>query len=304
MTLQDGRLPQQASDEEVSPRVRGFERIFVSATALVCGAFLVLYAVLGPLVLGVLQYRTSQSGEWQLMGNDLVNLVLVAPICVLGGILHLRESKAAKYFLILPSIYLLYTGLTVGIGMEWSHPAYTGNSEQFFWIFMTLAIGGLILLVFGLQMFSPADAPSFNPKRVKIYAGLMALFLIIFAFMWLSEIGTVVTMGDTETGSYSAAPNVFWVIKYFDLTLSIPLGLIGMYMLVTRPKAAFPVLMLFFGFFTTMVTAVNAIAWMMFLNNDPELQSFALVLFGVMALFIWGGFLFLVKDKLHRGKTA
>ena len=72
-------------------------------------------------------------------------------------------------------------------------------------------------------------------------------FLVLFAFMWIGEVLEVVQTGDTSTGSYQSSPVTFWTIKCLDLGLTIPLGFIGMYLLLTRPKQAYPLLLLFFG---------------------------------------------------------
>src|SRR5208283_5333692 len=106
-------------------------RYAVGTIALVCGLDLVLIAVLGPLGTGAIQYRTSQSGIWQLEGNDLANLVLMVPLLLVGGLLQLAKKDASKYFLVLTPITLMYTGLSYGIGEEWGNPAYSGNVQNF-----------------------------------------------------------------------------------------------------------------------------------------------------------------------------
>ena len=46
-------------------------------------ALIVGYAVLGPLILDVIHFRTSVSGLSQVRGGDLAALVIVVPVC--GG---------------------------------------------------------------------------------------------------------------------------------------------------------------------------------------------------------------------------
>ncbi|MFX0092208.1 MAG: hypothetical protein ACFFBD_10640, partial [Candidatus Hodarchaeota archaeon] len=95
-----------------------------------------------------------------------------------------------------------------------------------------------------------------------------------------------------------ASPNVFWVVKYLDLGLTIPLGFLGLYLFLTRPKQAYPILLLFFGFFITLATAVNAMGYIMLMNQDPELQVGGLVIFGILMLLAYAGFFYLIKAKL------
>jgi hypothetical protein len=270
----------------------------VSITAFLCATVMIVIAVLGPLGTGAIRYRTSQSGLWQLEGQDVANLVLIAPVLIIGGILHLMRRKNSKYFLILTPITLMYTGLSIGIGQEWNNPDYVGNIEKYSWLFFILVIGGLILLIACLSMFSKKDTPEFKPKGLRIYVAVMSIFLLLFAMMWISELLEVMSTGATSSGSYEATPTLWWVIRYLDLGFTIPLGFLALFLLMRRPKTSYPIVLLAFGFFVTTGTAVNAMAWIMFFNNDPELQPPSLVIFAVLGLLSYAGFLYLVKDKL------
>ena len=274
-------------------------RYAVSITAFVCAGALALMALLGPLGTVSIQYRTSQSGIWQTEGGDLVNLLLITPILLIGGVLHVVRRNSSKYFLILPPITLMYTGLSIGIGQEWSNPSYTGNVEDYFWLFMILIIGGLILLVASLSMFTVKDTPMFKPRSLRIYVGVMGVFLLIFAAMWTSELSQVVSTGDTSSGSYGDAPTVFWVIRYFDLGITIPLGFLALFLLLTKPERSYSMVLLFFGFFITLGTAVNSMGWVMYINEDPEFQPGSLVIFSVLGILSYAGLFYLVKDKLR-----
>ena len=69
MVVSESRKPIQ----EISPLEEDKDLIpwyVVGATALICAAALILISVLGPLVLGTIHYRTTQSGIWQTEGQD------------------------------------------------------------------------------------------------------------------------------------------------------------------------------------------------------------------------------------------
>ncbi len=274
-------------------------RYVVSITAFICAGALALMAILGPLGTGTIHYRTSQSGIWQIEGGDLVNLLLITPILLIGGTLHAVRRDSSKYLLILPPITLMYTGFSIGIGQEWSNPSYTGNVEDYFWLYMILVIGGLILLVASLSMFTEKDTPVFKPRSLRIYVGVMGVFLLMFAAMWISELSQVVSTGDTSSGSYGDAPTLFWVIRYFDLGITIPLGFLALFLLLTRPERSYSMVLLFFGFFITLGTAVNSMGWVMYINEDPEFQPGSLVIFSVLGVLSYAGLIYLVKDKLR-----
>jgi hypothetical protein len=296
------RMGEQQS-EPIEPLHVIFERYVVGLTALVCAGIFVLLAVIGPLGLGIVKYRTSLSGQYQTAGQDLADLLLVAPLLVIGGVMFLMKRSTAKYFLILTPITLIYTGLSYGIGQEWSNTAYTGNVENYFGLFLGLMIGGLILGMSSLSMFSEADAPEFSRRGLRAYIILMVVFLAFFAMMWISELMEVITTGNTSSGSYTTAPTAFWVIRYLDLGVTIPLGFIALYLLLTRPRTAYSIILLFFGFFVTLGTAVNTTAIVMLLGGDPELAGTAaagLVIFPVLGVLAWAGLLYLIKDKIRK----
>lgn len=268
------------------------------AAAFVCAVVLIVIAALGPLGTGAIEYRTSQSGVWQLQGQDVANLVLVMPALLIGGILCLLRKNSSKYFLILAPVTLMYAGMSIGLGQEWSNPDYVGNIEEYSWLFLVLVIGGLILLVATPSMFTKEDTPEFRPNSLRIYVTVMSIFLLLFAVMWISELVEVTSTGATASGSYESTPTVWWVIRYMDLGITIPLGFIALFLLLRRQESSYPVVLLAFGFFVTTGTAVNAMGWIMFINDDPEFQPGALVIFSVLGLLSYAGFLYLVKDKL------
>ena len=268
---------------------------------LVVGAFLgalvvAAVALLGPLGLGAIQYRTSQSGIWQAMGVDAVNLLVMVPALVIGGLLLVLRRDGAKYFLILAPVTLFSLALEAGVGQEWS--LHSGNVERYAWLFIVEIVVALVLLVGTLPLFSEADVPKFGRKGLRIYVAFVTLLLVLFTVMWLSELIEVSTTGNTASGSYANAPVAFWTVRFMDLGITIPLGFLGMYLLLTRPEKAYSLVLLFFGFFVTMGTAVTAMGFVMVANHDPEAQAGAIVIFPLLAVMAWAGLLYLVKDKL------
>jgi len=279
----------------------------VGVVAIICAVTLVVIAVLGPALLGIIRYRTSQSGIWQTEAFDITDLLVLAPILLIGGILQLAERSSSKYFLILAPITLMTVGLEYGLGQEWSSTAYTGNVEAYSWLFLILVIGGLILLIGSLSRFTGEDAPSFKPKWLKVYVGVMAVFLLFFAVMWSSQLYEVITTGNTSGGEYLAAPTAWWVVRYFDLGITIPVGIIALLLLLSKPKKAYPMILLFFGFFITLGTSVNASAILLVANRDPSVSGSGaggLVIFPVLGILAYAGLFYLVKDKLRRARSA
>lgn len=166
------------------------DRVIVGITSIVCAACLILIALLGPLMLNTITYKTSVSNYYLITGTDLSNLLFLMPLCLIGGILLLLNKPSAKYFLILSSLTLIYTGLSYGIGQEWNHPDLTGeyNVASFFWVFVTFIVGGLVTMIYSLHLFTPEDTPVYNRKKITVVAVFMLIFVAFFALMWIRDV--------------------------------------------------------------------------------------------------------------------
>ncbi|WP_371806229.1 hypothetical protein [Candidatus Lokiarchaeum ossiferum] len=276
------------------------DRLFIGLLAIICGIILAYLSIMGPLGFSILEHHTSPSAIYQTIGQDLANLIVLVPLLIIGGITHIMQKPCSKYLLILTPIYLLYMAISYTIGQEWNRAEYTGNIEQYFYHFLILIIGGLILLIYTLSNFDFNESPDFNPKSLRIYTFIFCLALTFFAIMWIGEVNEVLRTGDTVSNSYSSAPTVFWVIRIFDLGISIPLGFISAFLLLRNVKKFYPLILLSYGFFITMITAVNCMGFVMLANNDPELQAGGLVIFLIMAILAYSGFFFLIKDKINK----
>ena len=96
-------------------------------------------ALLGPLGNGIIKYLTSQSGTWQLEGNDLANLVLMFPFLLVGGFLQLAKKDSARYFLILTG-----TAVNTVALVEVLNPAISGS----------VASGSIIFPILGILVYA------------------------------------------------------------------------------------------------------------------------------------------------------
>jgi hypothetical protein len=271
-----------------------FERIFVACVALAAGLTLVFLAIQGPLVRGVITYKTAPGIMGQLAGQDAVNLGLLAPLLIVGtGGLFLRKAWA-KSLLIATPLFLIYYVLSYTVGWEWGFSAYSGNSERYFFLYLFVLVAALVILLYTLAVFPKNVESRLKRGGLAVYSAVFALFLVVFAGMWVQEVREVIATGTSR--GYDIAPTAFWLVRVFDLGFSIPLGLISVYLLWARPNKAFPVVSLFYGFFFTQIVAVNAMGWAMFLKKDPTFLWRDLVVFTVLALIIAFGFVYVRRN--------
>ncbi len=271
-----------------------FERVFVVLLTVMSGIILIYLAIIGPAFLGQIHYKTAEVINNQLVGQDIVNMFLLSPILIIGGIALFLKKQIARYLLIVTPLFLIYYVLSYTIGWEWSSAQYKGNSETYTFYFLFILISSLVILLYSLSIF-PANVESkFNRKSLVVYSVLFTFFLLIFSSMWIKEVLEVISTGTTR--GYEIAPTAFWLVRIFDLGFTIPLGLISVYLLWTRPDTTFPVQFMFYGFFLTMIIAVNAMGLMMFLKHDPTFLLRDLVVFISLALIVFFGFFYILRN--------
>jgi hypothetical protein len=82
------------------------------------GAGIATAAVLGPLALDVIRFRTSDHLENQFVGGEIVSLGVVAPAAIAAGALWLRGHRLAPVVALGPSLYAVYTYTTAVVGQE------------------------------------------------------------------------------------------------------------------------------------------------------------------------------------------
>ncbi len=271
-----------------------FERAFVGLAAIAAGLALVFLAVQGPLIRGVITYKTAPGIMGQLVGQDAVNLALVSPLLLVGGTLLLFRKAVAKDLLIATPLFLVYFVLSYTIGWEWSSTAYSGNSERYFFLYLFVLIAALVILLYALSVFPQSVESRFKKGGLAVYSAVFVLFLLVFAGMWAKEAREVIATGTSR--GYEIAPTAFWLVRVFDLGFSIPLGLISVYLLWARPVRAFPVVCLFYGFFFTQIIAVLAMGWVMFIKKDPTFLWRDLIVFHALALIIAFGFFYVRRN--------
>ena len=271
-----------------------FERISVAVISVISGIFLIYLAIMGPAFLGQIHYKTAEIVNNQLIGQDFVNLFLLSPILIIGGIALILRKQLAMYLLIVTPLFLIYYVLSYTLGWEWSSAQYTGNSQNYTFYFLFILISSLIILLYSLSIFPDRSVSNFSKKGLIIYSVLFTFFLLIFSAMWIKEVVEVITTGTAR--GYDIAPAAFWLVRIFDLGFTVPLGLLSVYLLWTRPETTFPVQFLFYGFFLTMIIAVNSMGIMMLLKNDPTFLMRDLLVFIILAVIVFFGFFYILRN--------
>jgi predicted membrane channel-forming protein YqfA (hemolysin III family) len=70
----------------------------------------------------------------------------------------------------------------------------------------------------------------------------------------------------------------------------------SVYLLWARPATSFPIQFMFYGFFLTIVVAVDTMGIIMFLKDDPTFLLCDLAVFLILGLIVFVGFFYILRN--------
>ncbi len=258
----------------------------LGAGLFVLGAAVSVVAVLGPLVLGVLRYRTSATSVNQVVGGDAAALAVVVPVTVAVAVLAVRRHPAAPVLALAPSIFVVYTYTQLILGNEYLR--LPGNVERFF----PLLLGVFILAaVIALRAWNsvPAERLPATSAAADRTAGLLLLVIAAFVVVGLHLPNYLDAMRDhPSTVQYLSSPTAFWVVKFMDLGIVVPAAIaVGVGALRHRPWARKPVYALL-GAYVLIGASVAGMAITMAARHDPDASAVTVVGSTLLAVSLAG----------------
>jgi hypothetical protein len=247
------------------------------------GVGLALLSLLGPLALGVIDYRVTETLRNQTIGLDLVSLVFVAPITVAVGVLALRRRPAAPLLALGPAAFVVYMMVQYVLG-----PAYLrlpGNNERFFLLYLALfVLAGIV----GIRAWSTIELerlPRLPRRRARLLGRVLLPLagLVVFARYMPALLDA--SSATPKAGDYRAGPTFFWTIALLDLGVGLPTLITACVGLlrerVWAPKTLYAVV----GWLALVGPAVAGMALTMYVNDDANAS---LGLAGLMTAFAIG----------------
>ena len=259
------------------------------------GAAIALAAVLGPLVLGLLVYRTSPTSLNQIVGADAASLFLVAPFSVVVGVLVLLGRPRVAGLGLAPAVYAAYMETQLALGNEFLDRP--GNVERFFP--MLVGIFVLAVTVAGASWRAAGDEQDVAAPGRDRLAGVVLLAAAAFVTLGLH----VPTYLDAVSGSptytgYLSSPTAFWLVKFMDLGIVVPAAVaIGLGTLAGRDWARRP-LRAVLGAYGLLATSVAAMAVVMYARDDPDASLAAVVVASLVAVALLS-----LTVSLHRSTS-
>ncbi len=186
--------------------------------SLILGVLLLAATILGPLVRDLVRFHMSSDALVQYVGGEIVTVVVAVVLVVSVPFWWLGQqwppTVAAG-----AAAYVVYTYATVVAGQEYDR--YPGNVEKAFLLYVAITAAAVALLVTSFRCLLAAgnlDGPRLLTGWVLIAIGG------IVALLWLGQLAGFYRAGPTE--EYRTATALFWLIKFLDLGLVIPLAVI------------------------------------------------------------------------------
>lgn len=241
-------------------------------------------AVLGPLGLGLLVHRTSPTTLNQLVGADLAGLLVVAPLCLLVAVLAWRGHPAAPVLALPPAAYAAYTYTQYLLGQE--HLQQPGNVEHFFPLLLALVVVAGAAAVTAWTAVDPATLPV--PRRaLELTAGAVLVLLVVFLVLGLHLPGLLDALSDEpQRVEYSSSPTAFWLVKFMDLGILVPVATVTAVGLLRGRAWARKPMYAVLGAYALIGTSVVAMAVVMLLRDDPDASVGLAVGFGTFLVLL------------------
>ncbi|WP_175582727.1 hypothetical protein [Nocardioides guangzhouensis] len=244
---------------------------------IVLAALLVVSSVLGPLGLDVVDYPVSESLVNQMIGLEVVTLLLVVPWAVWSGILALRDHPAAPLLAFGPAAYAAYMFVQYVVGPE--YPTY--SAVALFHVAVSGLAGGLVLRAWSLARDRPTPAPT--PSRRRWLAWL-SFGLAAFVVSRYADLLAGAGQGHRLTAEYADEPTFFWSIVLLDLGCVVPLTVAaGVTTLRDTPagrRAPYAVL----GWFALVPPSVAAMGVAMLVRDDPLASTGTVVMLSLVSV--------------------
>lgn len=231
------------------------------------GAGIAASALLGPLVLDVLRYRTSTTTLNQLLGSDAAGLFVVAPLAVVAGVLALRRHPVAPLLALGPALFAVYTFAQVVIGQEYLR--LPGNVERFFPLLLAVFVLAEVAVVLAWGAV-PAGLPAPSHRWERTAAATLILVAVFLALGQHLPSMLAAWQRPLTLTEYASSPTPFWMVKLMDLGIVTPAALATGIGLLRGAAWARRAMYAMLTGYTCLALSVASMAWVMLARHDPD----------------------------------
>jgi hypothetical protein len=243
---------------------------WVSLGLLALGVALAAAAILGPLALGLIDWRVSANSLNQTYGADGAALVLLAPASLIAAWLAWQGRPVAGPLAFGVGLASLYYGVASVLGADYVQ--YRGNNERFFLLFLVIIVLAWTTAAWG---WSALRTESRRPGRILARSTAIVFVAsgLAIASAWLIQLATIAAngalTGAADILAYQESPSGFWVVRIVDLGFIVPLAVASGIGLWRGSAAAARAATGIAAFMTLQASAVLAMGVIMLLRADP-----------------------------------
>jgi hypothetical protein len=227
--------------------------------------------VLGPLALGVIDYRFSETLINQGIGLDTVALAAVVPVAVIAALLTARLHRAGPILAFIPSTFTVYMAPQYIVGPDYT--GLPGNNERFFLLhlllFVVAAAAGCVAWRTVVHDEVVPDDPRSDRGRGLILT-TAAVFVLVgrYADTLVELVG-----GDPTSRPYQENPTSYMLIAFLDLAIVVPGLLVAAAALMAHRPWGRTASYVAIGWFSMVPAAVAAMAVVMSIADDPNAST-------------------------------
>ena len=257
---------------------------------LVLGAALLVNSVVGPLGLDVVDYPVTTTVRNQLVGLEVVTVVLVVPWCVYAGVRALRDEPGSALLAFAPAAYTVYMFVQYVLGPEYVEY----RTVALFHLGLVTLSGGLTLWAWSLSRTStlPVRSPRAERRYGAFALGLAAFVVLRYAGALLGSLSS-----KPIPSEFAGARSFYWTIYLLDLGVVVPATVVGAVALLRGRDLGRRALYAVTGWFALVPPSVAAMAAVMLVNDDPN-ASLATVVTLTIASVVFGAFAVAVHRPL------
>lgn len=223
-------------------------------------------AVLGPLLLGVIDYRYGEAMTNQGIGLDAVTLLLAVPVAVVAALLVRRGYPSGAVLAFAPATLAAYMAPQYVVGPDYL--GRPGNNELFVPLHLAVLVAGLAVAILAWRALAGRVLPPDTRRGDRWRAGAL-LFVAAFTALgrWLPALAAVWT--GAPGPDYLDNPTAFWLVATLDLGLVVPACVAVAIALLRRASWARLAAYALIGWFSLVPASVAAMAITMLLRDDP-----------------------------------
>jgi hypothetical protein len=241
------------------------------------GLGLIANSLLGPFVADAIRYPLSESVLNQMIGLEAVSLLMVAPLCILTGVLAIRGRAVGPLVAFGPAAYTAYMFLQYAVGPEYRY--YPGVLPLHLALF---TLGGGIAVA-AWWAIDRDHLPRMTRRSERRYG---VLLLVLAAFIVSRYLPALVAglRGDPLPAEFRADVSMYWSIFLLDLGVVVPATIAAAVALIRGTDWGRKALYVVFGWFALVPASVAAMAVVMVAKDDPNASAGQAIVLTVVAL--------------------